>query len=184
MTLPFRLVRAATFAVVCLVLGVGAHVLGGGTLSAPHLAGGLVLAFGAALPLTGRERTIRVILPLLAAVQVALHVMFSSAHTGAHWGTGAHVHSGLVPDIGMLLMHGWAVTLTGLWLARGEALLWGLVRRLGVRLRRLLVAYLHPVYAPASPAACDPEPPVLRSAVLRHAVSRRGPPSAAAGAFA
>ncbi|MFB9248751.1 MFS transporter [Sphaerisporangium melleum] len=157
----------------------GAHVLAGGALSTPHVFGGLVLAFGAALPLTGRERTLRVILPLLAAVQVALHLIFSLAHLVPLGPPGGHAHSGLVPGIGMLIMHAWAVTLTALWLAHGEAVLWGLLRRLGVGLCRLLLAHLRPVPMPASVPAGDAEPREPRSALLRHALTRRGPPSPA-----
>ncbi len=47
--------------------------------------------------------------------------------------------SGLVPGFGMLVAHGWAIGLTALWLARGEAVLWTLLRRLAVRLLAVLL---------------------------------------------
>ncbi|GAA3120875.1 hypothetical protein [Nonomuraea salmonea] len=38
------------------------------------------MAFAAAYPLAGRERSLAVILPLLAGLQVLLHLMFSLSH--------------------------------------------------------------------------------------------------------
>ncbi|MFF3443328.1 MFS transporter [Streptosporangium sp. NPDC002721] len=177
-TLPFRLARAAAFAAVCLGLSVMAHVLAGGSVSVPTATVALVLAFVAALAVSGRERTLAVILPLLAGVQAGVHVLFSLAHAASPAEMAemiGHVHSGLLPGLGMLVAHGWAVGLTALWLARGEAVLWALLRRLGARLRRVLVVVVTPAYAPFLTADAI-EPGVLRSAALRYVVSRRGPP--------
>lgn len=177
-SLPFRLARAAVFAVVCLGLSVLAHRLGGGTVSAPMAAGGLSLAFGAAAVASGRERPLAVILPLLGGVQAVLHVLFSLDHAPAAHDAMGHTHmSGLAPSMGMLVAHAWAAGLTALWLARGEAALWGLLRRLTTRLRLVLVAYLRPVCAPVV-VVVAPEPGRLRSALLASAVPRRGPPYA------
>ncbi|MEV7013359.1 MFS transporter [Streptosporangium sp. NPDC051022] len=176
-TMPFRLARAAAFATACLGLSVMAHVLAGGTVSAPSAAGALALAFTAALAVSGRERTPAAILPLLTGLQAGLHVLFSLAHAASPAQGAGHAHSGLLPGLGMLIMHGWAVGLTSLWLARGEAALWALLRRLGARLYRVLIVYTAPPYTSLlSPGPIEPKP--LRSAVLRHAVSRRGPPPA------
>jgi hypothetical protein len=174
--LPFRLTRASSFAVACLGLGVLAHLLGGGTLSVPAAAGGLGLAFAAAWSLSGRERALGMILPLLGALQAVLHLLFSLSSPISSAPAGhLHLHPGLVPGIGMLVVHGWAVGLTALWLARGEAALWGLLRRLAAGVCRVLVLYLTPSSASAAVVFAD-EPRQLRPAVLRHAVSRRGPP--------
>ncbi|WP_436758399.1 MFS transporter [Streptosporangium sp. V21-05] len=173
-----RLARAAAFAAVCLGLSVMAHVLAGGSVSVPAATVALVLAFAAALAASGRERTLAVILPLLAGAQAGLHVLFSLAHAASPAEMAemiGHAHSGLLPGLGMLVAHGWAVGLTALWLARGEAVLWALLRRLGVRLRRVLIVVVTPEYASFLTAAAI-EPGVLRPAVLRHVVSRRGPP--------
>ncbi|MGW0595157.1 MFS transporter [Streptosporangium sp. NPDC002607] len=174
-TWPFRIARAAAFAAVCLGLSVMAHVLAGGSVSAPSAAAALALAFGAALAASGRERTLAVILPLLAGVQAGVHVLFSLSHAASPAEMIGHVHSGLLPGLGMLVAHGWAAGLTALWLARGEAALWALLRRLGARLGRVLIVPVTPAYVSflAPPAI---EPGVLRSAVLRHVLSRRGPP--------
>ncbi|MFC4591585.1 MFS transporter [Sphaerisporangium corydalis] len=177
--LPFRLARTAAFAVVCLGLSVTAHVVAGGTVSPSLALGVLALVTAAVLPLSGRERAAGVILPVLAGLQVVLHLVFSMAHTvgttGGASGFAPHVHSGLVPGLGMLVAHGWAVVLTALWLARGEAALWGLLRRLGARLVRALLLLTVPERVrPAVSRAAGPRAP--RPAVLRHVVSRRGPP--------
>ncbi|MGI5268088.1 MFS transporter [Nonomuraea sp. CA-218870] len=175
-SLPFRLLRAAAFAVVCLGLGMVAHVFAGGSVPGPAMVAGFCVAAAGAYASAGRERGPRAILALLGGLQLVLHLLFSLSHAGfaAEAAThAAHPSSGLVPGVGMLVAHGWAVALTALWLARGEAALWGLLRRLVVR----LVAVLLPV--PATPFLSAPhaEPPVLRSAILRHAVTGRGPPA-------
>ncbi|GGT09281.1 hypothetical protein GCM10010156_77640 [Planobispora rosea] len=182
----FRLARAAAFTAVCLGLSVSAHVLAGGPVCAWSAAGGAVLTFAAALAAAGRERSTVVILPLLAGLQVALHVLFSLTHAApAATLTGQaaeHVHGGLVPGLGMVVMHGWAVALTALWLARGEAVLWALLRRLPLRLSRLLLVRSLPEPVPSFvPPAAGPR--VWHSVRLRHAVPRRGPPRQVDAAF-
>lgn len=171
-SVPFRLVRAAVFAVVCVGLGWGAHAFGGGSVAPGMVAGALGAVFAAACPLSGRERTARAILPLLGGAQAVLHVVFSLAHAASPVEMPADAHAGLVPGLGMLVAHGWATLLTGLWLARGEALFWALLRRLAVRL--LLVRL--PVFWTPFVMVRTARPVVLRGAVLRYAVSRRGPP--------
>ncbi|MGV9779570.1 MFS transporter [Streptosporangium sp. NPDC003464] len=190
-TAIFRLTRTTAFAVVSLGLGAVAHVLAGGTVPAWSAAGGLVLAAAAALPLTGRERGVGVILPLLGSTQAALHLLFAATDPAACHAASAHPrpgllpelttlithpHSGLLPGLAMLVTHGWAVGLTALWLARGEALLWGLLRRLGARLGPVLGGGPFP-FAPPVVAVTPDGPAVLRPALLRHVVSRRGPPA-------
>ncbi|MEU8175466.1 MFS transporter [Microbispora hainanensis] len=184
-TSPLRLARAAAFTAVCLGLGVLAHLFNGGTVAPGALALGLPAVFAAALPLSGGERTLRAILPLLAALQVVLHALFAlsapmsstahvlSGHVLAGPAMAGHTHAG--PGIGMLLGHGWAVVLTAVWLARGEAALWALLRRLAVRLTRIAADPAPPVFAP--PASPHPDGPRLpRSLAPRHCVTRRGPP--------
>ncbi|GIH23955.1 hypothetical protein Aph01nite_22650 [Acrocarpospora phusangensis] len=179
-TMFLRAVRAAAFAVVSVVLGLGAHVFAGGAVSARTLlvamAGSFLLAFAVA----GRERSRGVIFLALAASQAALHVLFSVAHTveplaAAHSG---HVHSGLVPGLGMLVTHAWAAGMTALWLSRGEALVWALLRRLESRLRLIVVAAVDPAYVSFVLPLVE-SAPTPRSAMLGHQVGRRGPPPAA-----
>ncbi|MFI6737751.1 MFS transporter [Nonomuraea sp. NPDC050451] len=182
-SLPFRLARAAVFAVVCVALGVLAHLFGGGSVAGPVMAGGLLLAFGAAAVASGRERPLAVILPLLAGLQVVLHVLFSLSHTPAvHAGLG-HAHAGLAPSAGMLVAHAGATGLIALWLARGEAALWGLLHRLAARLCQVLLVVLpQPVHEPVA-VVTAPEPGRLRSVVLAHSAPRRGPPFTQVFAF-
>ncbi|MBB5130633.1 hypothetical protein HNP84_000321 [Thermocatellispora tengchongensis] len=173
---PLRLLRATAFAVVCAGLSALAHIAGGGSFSAPHLAGGVVLAFCAAVPLTGRERTLAAILPVLGGLQVVLHFMLGGA--AAHVAHAAHHHAaGGIPGLGMTAAHAWAAALTALWLARGERALWSLLRRLAVRLRVLVAVHAWaPADLPQVPCRA-PEPATLRALVLcRHSVTRRGPP--------
>ncbi|MEV4748883.1 MFS transporter [Streptosporangium sp. NPDC049248] len=178
--LTLRLARAAAFAVVCLGLGVLAHLSGGGVVSAPAAACALALAFLVALPATGGERGLGVIWPLLTGTQVALHLLFSTVHLIAPLAeVGGHAHSGsgLVPGLGMVVAHGWAGALAALWLARGEAALWAVLRRLAVRLFRLLKVRCSQTAAPARLSRTTSlAPPLLRSALLRYALSGRAPP--------
>ncbi|MEN3539417.1 MFS transporter [Microbispora sp. ZYX-F-249] len=178
MTSPLRLARAAAFSAVCLGLGVLAHLFSGGEAAPGALALGLPAVFAVALPLSGGERTLRTILPLLAALQAALHVLFAVSSPSAADGAIRHVlagHAHAGPGVGMLIAHGWAVALTSLWLARGEAALWALLRRLAVRLTRIAADPAPPVFTTlASPHPDEPRLP--RSVAPRHSVTRRGPP--------
>ncbi len=190
----FRLARAVAFSVVGTGLGASAHVAGGGSVTGRTMLFGLAVAFLAALPVTGRERGMGLILPLLAAVQVAMHALFSTVHLPAPMADmGGHAHSGFVPDpgmpadlgmladpgmvadLGMLAVHAVAVVLTALWLSRGEAVLWAVLRRLAARYA-LIVVFDGPVVPrPAHPRPSR-APGVVRSALLEHSVCGRAPP--------
>lgn len=167
----FRLVRATAFAVVCGGLGALAHLLGGGSVPAPAAAVALAISFAAAVPATGRERGTEAILSLLVGAQVVLHLLFSTAPLAVSVG---RMHSGLGSDVGMLVAHGLATVMTALWLARGEAALWALLRRLAVRFRLLMYAAHRTAYETVAVRAFDPAP--LRSALLEHSLSGRAPP--------
>ncbi|SDG16222.1 hypothetical protein SAMN05421505_102111 [Sinosporangium album] len=182
-TLPFRLTRAAAFAVVCAGLSVAAHVFAGGALSGSGVVVALALAFASALPLSGRERTLRVILPLLTLLQIVSHLMLTMTHGMAEGMAVGHMHAGLMPEVGMLVMHGWAIGLTGLWLARGEAVLWALLRRVGARLRVPVIEVVQPT-SPWLPGPHAHEPRVLTSALLRYTAPQRGPPRSLTAASA
>ncbi|MGV9328754.1 MFS transporter [Streptosporangium sandarakinum] len=186
-TALFRLARSAAFAAVALGLSAGAHAFAGGTVTARGAAAGLALAFAAALPATGRERGLGMILPLLTGVQAALHLLFAATAPAApdpvaavDSMAGMAGHSGLVPGLAMLITHGWAIGLTALWLARGEALLWAVLRRLGARFTPVLAGEPSPVPRKPSGTPRRDGRGVPRRSPLRHAVSRRGPPAPAA----
>ncbi|MFD2356941.1 hypothetical protein ACFSTC_58385 [Nonomuraea ferruginea] len=128
-SLPFRLARTAVFAVVCLSLGMVAHSLAGG--SVPGLGhGGRVLRGRRGCVPAGRAGAGPAGDPGAAGRSaarpardvLALPRRLPPAAGAAH---AAHASAGLAPDLGMFVAHGWAVGLTALWLARGEAALWG-----------------------------------------------------------
>lgn len=183
--IPLRALRAAVFAMVSVMLGIGAHRCAGGSVSGLATLAAWGTSFFPAYFLAGRERSATVIISALAATQAVLHVLFSLAHTiepvVAH--DHGHVHSGMMPGLGMLLMHGWAVALTALWLSRGEAALWALLRRLAVRLIVTFAAPLDPVHESTVVSPVERHI-VLRSALLGHEMGRRGPPGAARTASA
>ncbi|GAA2393126.1 hypothetical protein GCM10010404_58020 [Nonomuraea africana] len=174
--LPLRLTRAAVFSAVCVLLAALGHVVAGGDgppLWALGLGGGAVMAL--ALALSGRERSAATINLTLLGLQAGLHELFGLGSGGGAVLTLTHGHgSGLGESLGMLLAHLTATLITGWWLARGEAALWSLLRRLGHRLIGLL---------PPPPTISVRQAPVRAvrrvtgcGAVLRHIVSRRGPP--------
>ncbi|GII83470.1 hypothetical protein Ssi03_14600 [Sphaerisporangium siamense] len=177
--LTLRLARAVAFAVVCLGLSAVGHLAGGGTVSPRTAVLGAVVALAAALPATGRERGTGAVLALLTGAQAALHVLFSTAPLlpPLAEATG-HTHAKLVPDLGMALTHGWAIVMTALWLSRGEAALWAMLRRLAVRLLTMPLA--DPPVSPRDRRIPVSTPSSLRSAALRHVVIGRAPPSQAA----
>ncbi|HEX2315897.1 MAG TPA: MFS transporter [Thermomonospora sp.] len=178
--LPFRCARAAAFAAVCVALGLLAHLLAAGLPPTRIVAAGLAVSFLAALPALGRERTLRTILPLLAGLQVVLHVLFTLGHPVAAAAPPAaaghvHAHAAVPADLTMVILHGCAVALTALWLAWGEALLWAALRHLALRFVPILLAWVLPERAPRPVVPFgEPRPPL--QALLRHTVSRRGPP--------
>ncbi|MCC3766819.1 hypothetical protein [Streptomyces sp. UNOC14_S4] len=79
-----RLLRAAVFTAVCVLLSAGGHVLAS-CASVPlwTLAAGFVGVFAAVLPLAGRERSLPGITAGLAVGQLALHTLFGLAQQNA-----------------------------------------------------------------------------------------------------
>ncbi|MFI6602583.1 MFS transporter [Nonomuraea sp. NPDC050536] len=200
--LPLRLTRSAAFAAVCVCLGALAHVAGGGSAPGPAVVGvALCAAFALALAVSGRERSTAAINTALVGAQIVLHELFAittaldplsptSSAPGGFWaallerlspgGTpgeaGGHAQ-GLSVGLGMWVAHLLATLVTGWWLARGEAALWSLLRRLG---RRLTLLRPLPRILPVRRAVpyfyllAVPMP-----APVEHSVSRRGPPLSA-----
>jgi hypothetical protein len=172
--LPLRLARTAAFAAVCVTLAAFAHLLGGGSAPEPGTAGFALAAVAVlGLALCGRERSAGTINTVLVGAQIGLHELFAgegAAYVSVH----GHAQGGLAVNAGMLLTHLTATVITGLWLSRGEAALWSVLRRLGGR----LVLLGPPVAVPA----LRPCAPVVRTRVVppqpgfRHCLARRGPP--------
>ncbi|GAA1265204.1 hypothetical protein Psi02_06540 [Planotetraspora silvatica] len=186
--LPLRLARSAFFAIVCVMLAVVAHRLGGGStpsLKTALAAGAVVLAIAAGM--AGRERSAPTISVMLVLAQASLHELFERT-TPAVVPTlpAVHAHGGLGVDLGMIIAHLTATLITGWWLARGEIALWSLLRRAGARATgslRALLAVLYRDPAPILPRSFRFPATVSRvrpHRVLLHAVTRRGPPRPAA----
>lgn len=176
---PLRLLRAALFAAVCVVLSATGHasqsahrVPLGSLLVAFAVTCGLAWAFG------GRRRGARSIGTGLLAVQGALHLTFAGAqghHAGGGHGGGALADA--LPTPGMLGAHLLAAAVCGLWLAQGEAALFRLARTVFVPLRPPLTAVRLPLAPrPPGPRRRSGADQPLRGVVLARARTRRGPP--------
>lgn len=182
-TMPVRLARSAAFAVACVLLGAGAHWFAGGTGPTPLvlLLGGLVVMITVAA-LAGRERSASTVIGLMLAAQLFLHLLLGPSDLSAGQSAGQSHEHGLGVGLGMLLAHVTATLITGWWLARGEAALWAILRRLGTHaarcLRMLFALVIADVTDGSGPLPMRAEP-ADRSGprrVLEHAVVRRGPP--------
>ncbi|MCH0539126.1 hypothetical protein I3F58_06050 [Streptomyces sp. MUM 203J] len=176
---PLRLMRAALFAAVCVVLSATGHasqtahrVPLGSLLTAFALTCGLAWVFG------GRRRGAWSIGTGLLAVQGALHLTFAGArgHHGGGHGGGASLADAL-PTPGMTGAHLLAAAVCGLWLACGEAALFRLARTAFVPLRPPLTAVRLPLAPrPPRPVPRSRADQPTRGAVLARARTRRGPP--------
>ncbi|MEH0430339.1 hypothetical protein QBB34_29310 [Streptomyces stelliscabiei] len=189
-SLAVRSLRAAVFAVLCVLLATGGHVLATGVTPPvwTQVAGGLAV-FVVGCVLGGRERSLFGIGSGTLASQGALHLAFHAvrphsvmvvrgmrlSHVSAHpltpHATAAHIAAALVLT--------W-------WLRRGEAALWSLLWW-AVALVPGLAAWWQVAAGvrarsdrPESVRPADGGAGVLKGARLRYAVRRRGPPSGAA----
>ncbi|GGZ24077.1 hypothetical protein [Streptomyces poonensis] len=78
-----RVLRAAVFAAVCVVLAAGGHALAScAAIPLWSLAAGFTAVFAVAAPLAGRERSLAGIAALLALGQTALHTLFGFGQHG------------------------------------------------------------------------------------------------------
>jgi hypothetical protein len=192
--MALRALRMTVFAAVCVVLAATAHWLDSGLRpgAAPLVLGGGIALF-VANRLAGQERSLPAIAGCVIAIQAVLHVVFvlcdtghrvAGAHAAAH-GAVATVEPRLGMSGGMALAHLIAAMAAAAWLRRGEAALWSLCRWLSARTGaplRLLLAVLAagvpgagPLVLPATQGGGQPR----RTRLLRHVVSRRGPPCSA-----
>lgn len=142
-----RMLRVAVLGSAGMLLATGAHLMGGGRLPSAGLL--LVTTFLVglvAVTATARRLQLRLLLPLLAAEQTALHLLFAAADSGAAChpaaAHGAHlagtalgcapVHpmTMAAPGGAMWLSHLVAAALTAWVLTRAEAALWELADRM------------------------------------------------------
>ncbi|MGN9788560.1 hypothetical protein ACTMTF_44670 [Nonomuraea sp. ZG12] len=175
MALALRLIRAAAFAVVCVMVSAGGHMFaGGGALSALSLVVSSVVPFALALVFNGRERACETVLAATAITQVVLHQVFAQIAPAVPAG-GGHSHV----NVGMALVHLTVALLSGWWLHQGESVVWTMLRLWATAPPRLL--FLMPaglVRAPAGqrPALFAVQSRPWRSREFAAAVRRRGPP--------
>ncbi|MFF5013607.1 hypothetical protein [Streptomyces sp. NPDC001165] len=184
-SLALRSVRAAVFAVLCVLLAAGGHVLATG--AAPPVwvqAAAFMPVFAAGCLLGGRERSLAAIGTGTLVAQGGLHLVF---HTARPHHVAMAMHGMRMADAHALTPHataahvGAALVLTW-WLRRGEAALWSLLRW-AVAFVPGLAAWLQ--VADVERGVPDAQglvrraaggPWSLRQARLRYAVHRRGPP--------
>ncbi|MFF7952660.1 hypothetical protein [Streptomyces griseorubiginosus] len=188
-----RSLRAAVFAVLCVLLAAGGHALATGM--APPVwsqVAGSVPVFVAGCALAGRERSFLGIGGATVASQGGLHLAFDAVRPhAATAATAAHAGMRMAPQHTLtghtLTPHATAAHLAAAvvltwWLRRGEAAVWSLLRRAGACVPGLVAWWSLVRGGRGRPTA----PPVTRPAVedewsprpvrLRHAVHRRGPP--------
>ncbi|MFD3453974.1 hypothetical protein ACFWVC_17585 [Streptomyces sp. NPDC058691] len=106
-----RLLRAAVFTAVCVVLSAVAHSLASGhAVPGWSLVAGWVMVFAVAAPLAGRERSLPGIAAGLAGGQLALHVLFNA---GGVCGPGGAPRTGGIMELaGRLICSHRALPLT------------------------------------------------------------------------
>jgi hypothetical protein len=168
---PQRLQRALVLTCAAVVVGVAAHLLGGGTVEPIAVAAAfpvLLLSW----PLTHRESGWLPIAGAQLAGQQVVHTLLASATDVAAPGP---------PVDAFVYGHVLAAVLVAVCLRRGEQRVWALARRaahtLGLLWRRVLD--LLSLGEPPRPHGVPPTPPTLpvpRPPLLRHADVRRGPP--------
>lgn len=109
----FRLLRAATFAAVCVALSAGGHVLAScAAVPLWTLGAGLLAVFAVALPLAGRARSLPGIAALLAAGQLGLHALFGLGQHGTAATSAAGGDASLVERAARLVCGAGAATIT------------------------------------------------------------------------
>lgn len=196
-----RSLRAAVFAVLCVLLAAGGHALASG--QAPPLwvdAAGFLPVFAAGVLLGGRERSLVGIGGGMLAAQAGLHLAFEAAESRTRTAMAMHgtamaqarmshghmvrahmahpqalVSHATVGHVGAALLATW-------WLRCGEAALWSLLRRAAVLVPGLMAWWRvrtapSPEPVPGGVCGSVAELRPLQQALLRHAVSRRGPPA-------
>ncbi|NUQ99384.1 MAG: hypothetical protein HOY79_23465 [Streptomyces sp.] len=185
-SLAVRSVRAAVFAVLCVLLAAGGHALATG--EAPPVWVQVVAVgpvFVAGCLLGGRERSLAGIGTVTLAAQGGLHVAFHAVRPhhagmvmdGMRMTSDTHAHA-LAPHATAAHL-GAALVLTW-WLRRGEAALWSLLRWAIEVVPGLAAWWQDAARVPDRPRPrprAFAESRSLKGVRLRYAVHRRGPPT-------
>lgn len=187
MSLAVRSVRAAVFAVLCVLLAAGGHAVATGMVPSVWVqAAGFVPVFAVGCLLGGRERSLVAIGTGTLAAQVGLHLVFDVAephHVAMVMHGMRMVRAAHSPTPHATAAHAGAALLLTWWLRRGEAALWALLRWAVVFVPGLAAWWQvagGAWRAPAGPGLvrrAAGEPWMLRQVRLRYAVHRRGPPT-------
>lgn len=175
-----RSLRAAVFAVACVLVSAALHVLAGGAaVRLGTLAAALALTWLGAFLLGGRQRGMDVLLGACFAAQYGMHHLFTA---GAEPVAPMLTEQGHGSWLGMVLVHAVAAVGSAWWLARGDSVLATLVHLAATSLDGLWAALLlvlrtAPIeVGPTAPTALWDDPTPRRRAAFAMAVSRRGPP--------
>lgn len=191
---PLPVLRAAVFAVVGAVLGVGAHHLASEG-KVPWAQGAAVAAglFGLGLVGVRRPRHVATVVACSVVGQSGLHLwltLTAPARPTARHHHGAHLqgaHAGVYDATAMAAAHALVAVLVAVLLHRADTACWTLARGLGAVLdaARAHVAAARTLFARPGPVV-RPGPPVrvpvasgwvaVTRPVLAYAVVRRGPP--------
>jgi len=189
-----RAVRAALFAVVCVLLTALGHVLmSGDSLPWWTVAGAFVGVWTCGWWLAAYERDVASVTAVAVAAQAVLHggfslaAMASSAHpqmTMAEMSPVPHGHQmTLGPMLGMFAVHLVMGLLSGLWLAYGERAVFGAIRCAAQRVRASLTL-VDRVPAPLGLLRVNRSRvfrvPAMRQWRLVHVIVSRGPPAGVA----
>ena len=179
-----RALRATVFAVACVLVSAGMHVLAGGAAIAPGvLVPALMLTWAGAYAIGACQRGGGVLLAACSAAQYGMHCLFTvGAEPVPVPLTHVHGDSG----VGMFLVHAAVALLSSWWLERGEAALAMIahlaVTSLSVLWARLLLLLAVPPVTGRQPLRprVDHEPARLRRLLLAASLRRHGPPPFAA----
>ncbi|MGW0422995.1 hypothetical protein [Streptomyces sp. NPDC003015] len=194
---PLPVLRAAVFAVVGTVLGIGAHhLLAEGQVPWRHGAAATAVLFAVGLVGVQRPRSLATVVACSVAGQSGLHLWLTLTAAARH--PGGHVHDAhsawherLHDSLAMTAAHSLAAALVAVLLHRADAACWTVARGVTAALdavRDRLAAARRLFTRPTSPAptaavtvvpAYD-ERPLTARPLLAHAVVRRGPPATSA----
>lgn len=171
--------RAAVFAALCVTLAAAGHRMAGHPPPAGWSVGtGFAVVLALTVPLCGRERLLPEICGAMAVTQLGLHLYFDASTPR----TSMAVMTDHRDDTRMFAAHLAAAMVAAWWLRCGEAAVWSLLRQAATLLPRPRLRWPEAT-APEGqpPQACrrrrEGHEKSTRRLLLRHTVSRRGPPA-------